>query len=88
MLIARTGLAYAVACSSFPRRLIALLNAFIIPSYIISLLRNVLVKIALSLIGKSSLKEVSSDRLKLVGTVALSIAVKYEDRELVTIKSL
>ncbi|KAH6665232.1 cyclin-like protein [Halenospora varia] len=34
-----------------------------------------------------SLKEVSSNRLQLVGTVALSIAVKYEDREVVTIKS-
>ena len=30
MLIARTGLAYAVTCSSFPRRPIALLNAFIL----------------------------------------------------------
>lgn len=35
-----------------------------------------------------SLKEVSSNRLQLVGTVALSIAVKYEDREVVTMKSL
>jgi G2/mitotic-specific cyclin 3/4 len=35
-----------------------------------------------------SLKEVSIDRLQLVGTVALSIAVKYEDRERVTMKSL
>jgi hypothetical protein len=35
-----------------------------------------------------SLKEVSSNRLQLVGTVVLSIAVKYEDREVVTMKSL
>jgi hypothetical protein len=56
MLIARTGLAYAVTCSSFPRRPIALLNAFIIPSYIISLLRNVPVKIAPSLIGKRTFR--------------------------------
>jgi hypothetical protein len=35
-----------------------------------------------------SLKEVSNNRLLLIGTVALSIAVKYEDREVVTIKSL
>jgi hypothetical protein len=32
LLIARTGLAYAVACSSFPRRPIALLSAFIMAS--------------------------------------------------------
>lgn len=33
MLIARPALAYAIACSSFPRRPIALLNAYIIPSF-------------------------------------------------------
>ncbi|KAH8650258.1 cyclin-like protein [Tricladium varicosporioides] len=35
-----------------------------------------------------SLEEVSSNRLQLVRTVALSIAVQYTDREVVTIKSL
>jgi hypothetical protein len=39
-LMARPGLTYAIAYSSFPRRPIALPNAFIILSYIISLLGN------------------------------------------------
>ena len=40
-LMTRPGHGYAIACSSFLRRSIALPNAFIIPSYIISLSRNV-----------------------------------------------
>jgi hypothetical protein len=59
MLTARPGLPYAIACSSFPGRPIALLNAFIILSYIISLLWNVPVKIAPSLIGMSGLEPTS-----------------------------
>ncbi|ELR06230.1 hypothetical protein GMDG_02025 [Pseudogymnoascus destructans 20631-21] len=50
------ALSYAFACSSSPRDLIALLNALIIPSYIISLSRNVPVKIAPSLIGKRAFR--------------------------------
>jgi hypothetical protein len=45
---------FTYAFTSVPRRPIALLNALIIPSYIMSLLRNVPVKIALSLIGKGA----------------------------------
>ena len=55
MLTPSPRLTYAFACSSFLRRPIALLNAFIIPSYIISWSWNVLVKIAPSLIGKKTL---------------------------------
>lgn len=39
-------LAYAISCSPFSKRSIALLNASIIPSYIIPLPRNIPVKIA------------------------------------------
>ena len=52
MLMTRPAHGYAIACSSFPRRSIALLNASIILSYIMLLSRNVPVTIAISLIGK------------------------------------
>jgi hypothetical protein len=45
---------FTYAFTSVPRRPIALLNALIIPSYMMSWLRNVPVKIASSLIGKGA----------------------------------
>jgi hypothetical protein len=54
MLMTSPGHGYAMACSSFLRRSIALLNASIIALYIISSSRKVPVKIAPSLIGKST----------------------------------
>jgi hypothetical protein len=52
----RPSLGHAIACPSFLRRSIAPLNAFIIPSYIMSLSRNVPANIDPSLIGKRAFR--------------------------------
>ena len=64
MLMIKPDHNHAIACSSSPRRSIALLNAFIIPSYIISWSWNVPMKISPSLIKKRAVRSSRASGLR------------------------